>query len=137
SLLSIRGFGSPLVIVDGVEGDFNSIDTREIETISILKDASAAIYGARAGNGVILVTTKRGMKSKPTLTFNSNYTIQGNVIPIEPMSSGELAEVERETHIQGGGAEETVPWTKEEIDLFYKGTDPDYPSTNWFDVLAR
>ena len=48
-----------LVIVDGVENSFNNIDQNEIESINILKDASAAIYGARAGNGVMLVTTKR------------------------------------------------------------------------------
>jgi len=58
SSLSIRGFGSPLIIVDGIQTDFNNIDANEIESITILKDASAAIYGARAGNGVVLVTTK-------------------------------------------------------------------------------
>jgi TonB-dependent SusC/RagA subfamily outer membrane receptor len=57
--LSIRGFGDALIIVDGVERSFNNLDPNEIETISILKDGAAAIYGSRAGNGVILVTTKK------------------------------------------------------------------------------
>jgi len=63
-LLSIRGFGAPLLIVDGVETNFNNIDASQIESISILKDGSASIYGARAGNGVLLVTTKKGCQSK-------------------------------------------------------------------------
>jgi TonB-linked SusC/RagA family outer membrane protein len=76
STLRIRGIGTtgnsdPLVIVDGVESNLNNIDPNEIESISVLKDASsAAIYGSRASNGVILVTTKRG-NSKG---FNVNYT---------------------------------------------------------------
>ena len=56
--LNIRGFGSPLVIIDGIEGSLETIDPNQIESISILKDASGSIYGARAGNGVLLVTTK-------------------------------------------------------------------------------
>jgi len=66
--INIRGFGNALVIVDGVESSMNNIDPNEIESVSILKDASAAIFGARAGNGVVLITTKRGTLSKPTIT---------------------------------------------------------------------
>lgn len=75
--LKLRGLGSlnsstsPLILIDGVEGDFNRIDLNSIETISVLKDAaSASIYGSRASNGVILITTKRGYEGKPTVTFN-------------------------------------------------------------------
>ncbi|MDE6156903.1 MAG: SusC/RagA family TonB-linked outer membrane protein, partial [Muribaculaceae bacterium] len=75
--LSIRGVGSinsnasPLILIDGVEGDMNRIDLNNIESISVLKDAaSASIYGSRAANGVILVTTKRGAQGKPKVTFN-------------------------------------------------------------------
>ena len=68
----IRAQGSwnnsqPLILVDGVERRMNDIDVNEIESISVLKDASAAIYGARAGNGVILITTKRGNSSQPSV----------------------------------------------------------------------
>ena len=59
AMLSIRGFGAPLVIVDGVEASLDHLDASQIESISVLKDGAASIYGARAGNGVILVTTKR------------------------------------------------------------------------------
>ena len=75
SSLNIRGFGSPLVIIDGVEGDLTRIDPGQIESISILKDGSGSIYGARAGNGVILVTTKTGADQAPTISFNTSYTL--------------------------------------------------------------
>ena len=75
--ITIRGRGSinsntsPLVLIDGVEGDMNRIDLNSVESISVLKDAaSASIYGSRASNGVILITTKRGAKGKPKVTFN-------------------------------------------------------------------
>lgn len=71
----IRGLGSfnassPMVLIDGVEGDMNVVDPSDIESISVLKDASsAAIYGSKAANGVILITTKRGQSGKPKLTY--------------------------------------------------------------------
>lgn len=75
--LRIRGLGSlnsttsPLILIDGVEGDMNRIDLNTVESISVLKDAaSASIYGSRASNGVILITTKRGAEGKPKVTFN-------------------------------------------------------------------
>jgi TonB-dependent SusC/RagA subfamily outer membrane receptor len=74
--INIRGFGSPLIIVDGVpvsEAYFQQIHPNDIEQFNILKDASAAaVYGPRAGNGVILVTTKRGTVSAPKFSFDSN-----------------------------------------------------------------
>lgn len=135
--LSIRGFDSPLVIVDGVESSFNTIDANEIESISVLKDASAAIYGARAGNGVILVTTKRGNLSKPTITLHSTYTLQDVIHLPELGSSGQMAELIREAHLNAGYPESTVRFTQEEVDLFYAGTDPDYPNTNWYKLVCR
>lgn len=66
---------APLILVDGVEREMNNIDINDVETISILKDASAtAVFGVRGGNGVILVTTKRGRESKPVLTLSTNIT---------------------------------------------------------------
>ena len=135
--LSIRGFDSPLIIVDGIESSFNNIDANEIESISVLKDASAAIYGARAGNGVILVTTKRGNLGKPTITLHSTYTVQGVTHLPKLASSGQMAELIREAHLNAGYPESTVRFTREEVDLFYAGTDPDYPNTNWYEIVCR
>ncbi len=80
--MDIRGMGQPLVVVDGVPRDvgyFASMDANEIEQVSVLKDASAAIYGVQAANGVLMVTTKRGRASdgKFNITFSANYGIQG------------------------------------------------------------
>ncbi len=135
--LSIRGFGSPLIIVDGVEASFNNIDASEIESISVLKDASAAIYGSRAGNGVLLITTKRGIISKPKFTLTSSYTVQGPTYLPKLCNSGQQTELEREAHLNSGQPEETAPWTQEEVDLFYAGTDPDFPNTDWYSLAAR
>ena len=74
--ISIRGYGNPLILVDGIETSMSRLDPNDIESISILKDASAAIYGARAGNGVILVTTKRGKEGKPKISYHGNISFQ-------------------------------------------------------------
>jgi TonB-linked SusC/RagA family outer membrane protein len=135
SNLSIRGFGTPLYIVDGVQSDFNNIDPNEIESISILKDAAAAVYGARAGDGVILVTTKRGTSDKPTITFQSSMTLQSPTNLVKMASSGQMAELWRETQINGGVTQ--LRFTEQEVQKFYDGTDPDYPNTNWYKLVAR
>jgi len=90
SSINIRGVnsinkGNPLVIVDGIEGDLETINADDIENISILKDASAsAIYGARATFGVILVTTKQGEKDKkPTITYNGQFGWEKNTTSTE------------------------------------------------------
>lgn len=135
--LNIRGFGDALVIVDGVESGFNNIDQNEIESISVLKDASAAIYGARSGNGVILITTKRGGEGKPTIRLNSSYSFQTITNYPRPMSSGQYAELDRESKTNAGYQENQQRFTPEQIELFYAGTDPNYPNTDWYDLLVR
>ena len=80
--IDIRGMGTPLIIVDGIPRDqayFSRMDSNEIDNVSVLKDASAAIYGVRAANGVILVTTKHGSSAssgKFDITFSGNYGLQ-------------------------------------------------------------
>lgn len=75
--IQIRNLGSPLYVIDGVmkdDGQFNNLDVNDIESISILKDGSAAIYGVKAANGVVLVTTKKGsVNQKPAVVFNTYY----------------------------------------------------------------
>lgn len=132
--ISIRGYGQAIWIVDGIEADFNTIDPNQIESISILKDGSASIYGARAGNGVILVTTKRGMVGKPIISLNSSYTLQGNTAMAKPVNSGQYAEIENEIYTNQG---KQAPYTDEQIQKFYGGTDPQYPNTNWYEVATR
>jgi TonB-linked SusC/RagA family outer membrane protein len=132
--ISIRGFGQSVWIVDGVESDFNNIDPNQIESISILKDGSASIYGSRAGNGVILVTTKRGLNQKPIIGVNSSYTLQGITAMARPASSGQYAELQNEKFNNQGL---TAPYTAEQVQKFYDGTDPQYPNTDWFKETIR
>ena len=133
--LSIRGFGDALVIVDGIEADISSIDPNSIESVSILKDGSASIYGARAGNGVILITTKRGKTGKASISLESNYTLQGLTRFPGKASSGQYTEMEAERAINSGTE---PPFTPEQIQNYYDETDPYlYPNTDWEDVLLR
>lgn len=78
----IRGLGNPLVVIDGVpRGNFERLNPNDIESISVLKDASAAVYGVRAANGAILITTKKGRKGGVELNYNYNQAWQKNVRP--------------------------------------------------------
>ena len=135
--INIRSFGSALVIVDGVEQSFNNIDANEIESVSILKDASAAIYGARAGNGVILVTTKRGQSGKPNISFNGTLTSQSYTNFPEPVDAGQYATLFREAQINSGVPENQTKFSEEDIAKYFAGNDPQYPSTNWYDEIMK
>lgn len=135
--LNIRGFGAPLVIVDGIEANLTNLDPSQVESISILRDGASSIYGARAGNGVVLITTKRGITQKPTITLNTSYTMQGVTNMAKTLSSGQMAELSRESHLNAGNPEETAPYTAEEVAKYYAGNDPAYPSSDWYDFTFR
>lgn len=137
--INIRGFGTPLIIIDGLpasEWDFQQLDPNDIEDLNILKDAAAtAVYGARAGNGVILVTTKRGKISEAKFTYNGNFGMQYFCVIPEFVSSAEYAEMENLARFNQG----LDPiWTSEEIQKFRDGSDPrNYPNTDWWDASLR
>lgn len=84
----------PYILVDGVEeGSINQIDANDIESISVLKDAAAAaIYGSKASNGVILITTKRGSEGKPVVSYNASVGFQSPTAKVERMDSWEAAD---------------------------------------------
>ena len=94
---SINGSNSPLILVDGVERNFSAINPNDIASIDVLKDAaSSAIYGAKASNGIILVTTKRGGYNKtPRITFEANLAWQNTETEIDFLDAGEYIEVVR------------------------------------------
>lgn len=107
--IRIRGLGSinsdsnPLVLVDGIEMDLNQIDPNSIESISVLKDAaSASIYGSRASNGVILVTTKRGNKGKVALTYSGYLTMQRPTNMPDPVPAWQYLQSELEAWDNAG-----------------------------------
>lgn len=141
SVLRIRGINtlgnnSPLIVVDGIPGrNLDRIDPSTIENISVLKDASAAIYGAQAANGVILVTTKRGKTGKPTVTasFNQGY---GTPTRIPKMAdAATYATMINEINEYAGRAPK---YTAEDIRMYSDGSDPWlHPNTDWFKEVLR
>ena len=146
----IRGMGSfngssPMVLIDGVEGDMNVIDPQDIENISVLKDASsAAIYGSKAANGVILITTKRGKLGTPKVSYSGLFGWSSPADLMERTSSAELAELTNEAEyweaISNGmtpaQAEKSKLYSQEDINLFRNGSDPyGHPNTDWYDLF--
>ena len=132
--ISIRGFGNPLVLVDGMERNLANIDPNDIESISVLKDASAAIYGARSGNGVILVTTKRGTKGEPQFSYDGSYSWQQFTQKPEVVTdAGIYSEFWNEAEINMG-----VPttYTEDEVQN-YKDGIPGYESYDWYDFALN
>jgi TonB-linked SusC/RagA family outer membrane protein len=97
---SLNG-GSPLILIDGAEGDLNTLNPNDIDNISVLKDASAAIYGARASDGVILITTRAGKKGAPTISFNTYYAIKKPAARRETVSLYEYAMMGRDAASDG------------------------------------
>lgn len=95
--------GSPLILVDGMEADLNSINPQDIENISVLKDAAASsIYGSRAPFGVILVTTKSGSDGKITINYNNNFRFNTPVRMNHMMNSLDFATWVNDTHVNNG-----------------------------------
>lgn len=130
------GSNAPLVVVDGVQdpAGWQRINPNDIESISVLKDASAAIYGSRAANGVILITTKRGKIGKPTVTYSFNQGINQPTRLPELAGSPLFAEYVNEMLAKDGQAPR---YTEAEIQLFRDGTDPNYPNTNWYKEVLK
>ncbi len=163
----IRGIGTlgnsaPLVVIDGIPGrdvntnqisndygsqtidgsagrDLNSINPEDIESISVLKDASAAIYGARAANGVILVTTKRGKTDAPPNFNYSFYTgwLSPTAIP-KMADAATYAQMLREMETYKGVAPSNMTYTPEDVEKFKSGQFSwTHPNTNWWDATLR
>ena len=134
---SITGSNSALVVVDGIQGvNINTLNPKDIESVEVLKDASAtAIYGSRGANGVVLITTKRGLESKPTLAYSMSYGIQKLGKKLDLMNAVDYASTVNANLALANGAGEIPPtpaFTNQEIADFEKkgGTD-------WQDEIFR
>lgn len=127
---------SALVLVDGVERNFNEIPVEDIESFSVLKDASAtAIYGQRGANGVVLITTKKGHKGKVKINakFTYGYDIRGE-IP-EYVDGYQYARLANEARI---GRYESPMFTDQELDIVQHGLDRDlFPNVDWQDLMLK
>lgn len=130
----VRGMGTPLVIIDGVPremSDFQRMNADDIQDISVLKDASASIYGLRSANGVVLVTTKKGQAGQTKFSYNGSYTIQS------PKSMPKLLDAyktmtlynERNLNNVNGGSK---IYTDEMFDEFRNGTRRE---TDWNNLI--
>ncbi|RAJ02280.1 TonB-linked SusC/RagA family outer membrane protein [Chitinophaga skermanii] len=126
---SING-GSPLVLIDGVPGDINLVNPRDVETISVLKDAaSSAIYGARGAFGVILVTTKRAKKGKATVNYSNNFSYATSTVSTDFITSGyRSAKLNDEAFLRATGNTYTRYTDKDYEELLKRETDKSLPS---------
>lgn len=141
SQIYIRGMGTwvnknPLTLVDGIERDINTINTQEIESITMLKDASAtAVYGVRGANGVILITTKRGVEGKPKVEFRTEHAILTALRLPEYIDGYKYAGLVNEAL---GYAGKDPRYTASEMENFRDGSNPYfYPNVNWVDMILK
>jgi TonB-linked SusC/RagA family outer membrane protein len=140
--IRIRGIGTlnntnPLVLVDGIESSMSNLDPNDVETISVLKDAaSAAIYGSRASNGVILITTKRGkLNTPPTITYTGYVGVsEATRIPKMVTSTSQFMELANEAALNSGIPERFTP---EEIARYAPGGSNAGPNTDWVKELIK
>ena len=132
--IDIRNYGNPLVVIDGVPRDnITRLDANDVESISVLKDASAAVYGVRGANGVILITTKKGRKGSLELTYNGTYGWQvpyGLPKPVDAVDYMILSNELSQHNVNGGH----ISFTQEDIDAYRNGTKQ---STDWYSPVVR
>lgn len=135
--IQIRNLGPALYVIDGIikdEGQFNNIAPGDIESITVLKDASAAIYGVKAANGVVVVTTKHGnLNTRNTIEFNALYGFQ-NWTQFPKVSNAyewQLGKVYADVNQTGHS-----PITQGELDKWKAGTDPQYRSFDWYKAIV-
>lgn len=132
---SFSGNQNPLVLIDGIERDLNNIDPAEIESFSVLKDASAsAMYGVRGANGVIVINTKRGKVGEPTVNVRVEQSISEPTML--PGFIGAVGHMELLNELKENKAQ--LPYSQEQIYRTYTGYDKDlYPDVNWLDEITK
>jgi TonB-linked SusC/RagA family outer membrane protein len=135
--IQIRNMGSPLFVIDGIqqdEGQFNNLSPNDVESISVLKDGSAAIYGVRAANGVVVVTTKKG-SGDARINIDA-YTGYQNFyrFPNVTTNSYDYMRYLAEAQVNSNGSTSITP---AELEKYKAGTDPAYRSFNWRDYILK
>ena len=142
--IRIRGVNTlsnsnPLVLLDGIEYNFSEIDPADIETITVLKDAAAAIYGSRSSNGVILITSKSGKAGKTRIDVRSHAGIQqASFLP--NVVDDPILYMQMRNRAEANSGKTAITYTQEQIDEYKAGMplDPSvYPSSNWFDITME
>jgi TonB-linked SusC/RagA family outer membrane protein len=133
---TFAGASTPLVLIDGIERSLNDIDVQEVESISILKDASAsAVYGVRGSNGVILVNTKRGKIGKPTVNIQVEHALTAPSQLPDFLNAADYLTLLNDIYMQQYGQSLRSP---ELIEKYRTGYDPElYPDINWLDAITK
>jgi TonB-linked SusC/RagA family outer membrane protein len=136
--IQIRNMGNPLYVIDGIQkdaGQFNNISPNDIESISVLKDASAAIYGVRAANGVVVVTTKRGKKeTKNTINVDAYMGWQNWSRFPETVNAYEWQRGKADADMNLGGS---TNMTQDELAKWQTGTERGYQNFDWYDFIIE
>ena len=132
----------PLVLVDGIERNMNDVDMNEIESISVLKDASAtAVYGVRGGNGVILITTKRGTDTAPVINFSANYTFKSPTTSMKLADHVTAMQAYNMAMANDASWDKLIPqstidaWSRAYAEGNYGAYNDVFPYVNWWDEL--
>ena len=135
---------SPLVLVDGVERDMDDVDPNEIESVSVLKDASAtAVFGVKGGNGVILITTKRGSVSKPKVSMTANFGLKQLMMETDYADYVTSMEMWNEALVNDGRWDDLIPestiaaWQNAYDNGTVSSTSEYYPEVNWMDEIFK
>jgi TonB-linked SusC/RagA family outer membrane protein len=153
--LQVRNLGNPLYVIDGVpytggsttvtafgfnqgsgQDVFNTLGLEDIEDITILKDASASIYGLRAANGVVLITTKKGKREAPSINVSGYYGLQNFTRYPKPATAGEHVHALVEAE-QNANRDPSILYSKEELAKWEAGTDSAYRSYDYFSMVTR
>jgi TonB-linked SusC/RagA family outer membrane protein len=137
AVINIRGVGtwtnsSPLVIIDGFPGNLSDVNANDIKSVSVLKDAaSSSIYGNRAANGVILITTKKGSSGKMTVSYNGYIGVQNATRLPSVLNSVDYATLRNEAAVNAG----VIPnYTEADIQKYAAHNDPMYPDIDYFKI---
>jgi TonB-linked SusC/RagA family outer membrane protein len=136
--IQIRNMGTPLYVIDGIQqdaGQFNNIAPNDIESISVLKDASAAIYGVRAANGVVVVTTKKGAQGDSRINVDAYIGAQNwSRFPDVVRTSYDYMRYRAEAEMNSNGNTSITPV---ELEKYRLGTDPAYRSFDWREYVLK
>lgn len=138
---TFSGAGSdPLILIDGVPGNFSDINPTDIDNVSVLKDAaSASIYGSRAANGVVLITTKQGKSGQMAVTYDGNVGFYSPTKMFKLVTnSAQYMELFNQARINSGTTDPGSLYPQDQIDLYRNSTDRlHYPNTDWLSLIFR
>ncbi len=135
--INIRGFGSPLYVIDGIPRggnvEFQKLNPEDIESISILKDASAAIFGINAANGVVIITTKRGKRGSIKLRVNNSLSIMEPTNVVKMCDASQYMDIRNDASVNIG---ESPYISREELEK-YHNKEPGYVGVDWYDLTFK